>query len=398
MTSERTKTVNTNSYDGLLKHLKPGDIIVTSAAPAAKGNKLVEAAQQVYSAGSRVVQGDFTHAALYTGKGKAIDIRVGQPASERAVSDILHRLDARVVRPKVDHAQRAQAVQFARGLVQAGAKYDANPLHFAKVLASDLVHVKARPPEEADENLICSNLVSRAYGQTAFSPKKDNDLLMPKDFLHSPVTRPVAHFRNPGRHDVTRRMELKTAAVDTALLPHQQRVVERMRHQPGLVVAHGLGSGKTLTSIATAEDQGGDVGVVVPAALRSNYEKELGKHVTTKRNANYDISSLQSVARGHVPMGKKLLGFGYDSALPEKVNESANQLDHGQDEADPVHGSVRLAGRRRGDRAHHGHEDARADGDRAGLGIAEEADPVGGRQDAEDGYEAGGEVSAIALH
>lgn len=307
MTSKTKETVSTNSYGGLLKHLKPGDIIVTSAAPAAKGNKVIETAQKAYSGVSRVIQGDFTHAALYTGGGKAIDIRVGQPASERAVSDILHRLDARVVRPSVDHSQRREAVQYARGLVQAGATYDANPLHFAKVLASDLVHVKARPPEEASKNLICSNLVSRAYGRTVFSPKKDNDLLMPKDFLNSPATRPIAHFRNPGRHDVTQRAELKVAAVDTTLLPHQQRVVERMRNQPGLVVAHGLGSGKTLTSIATAEDQGGDVGVVVPAALRSNYEKELGKHISGKRDANYDISSLQGVARGHVPSGKKLL-------------------------------------------------------------------------------------------
>lgn len=297
---------STNSYDRLRGQLKPGDIIVTSAAPARKGQgKLVEVAQKAYSVGSRVVQGDFTHAAIYTGRGKAVDIRVGQPASERPLHEVIKKLDARVVRPKVDPGLRRQAVSYAKDLVKQQATYDPNPLHFAKVLASDLVHLKAKPPEEVSKNLICSNLVSRAYGNTRFSDKKDNDLLMPKDFLSSDLTEPVVQFKNPGRHDV--QMRMKSAAVGTALLPHQQRVVERMRSQPGLVVAHGLGSGKTLTSIATAEDQGGDVGVVVPAALRSNYEKELGKHIVDGRNANYDISSLQAVSRGHIPAGKRLL-------------------------------------------------------------------------------------------
>lgn len=93
----------------------------------------------------------------------------------------------------------------------------------------------------------------------------------------------------------------KAADVATPLRPHQQRVVERMRKQPGLVVAHGLGSGKTLTSLATAEDQGGATNVVVPAALQGNYRKEIDKHVVSPR-ADYNIQSLQGITRkGSVP-------------------------------------------------------------------------------------------------
>lgn len=87
----------------------------------------------------------------------------------------------------------------------------------------------------------------------------------------------------------------KTADIQTQLQPHQQRVLERLRTQPGLVVAHGLGSGKSLSSLAVAEDTGGTTKVVVPAALQENYRKEIEKHVVAPR-ADYQISSLQREA------------------------------------------------------------------------------------------------------
>lgn len=98
----------------------------------------------------------------------------------------------------------------------------------------------------------------------------------------------------------------KIAKVETALQPHQQRVVDRIQKQPGLVVAHGLGSGKSLSSIAAAEQLGLPTSVVVPKPLIANYEKELAKHVVN-RDADYDIQSLQRVARGHTPEGKLLI-------------------------------------------------------------------------------------------
>jgi SNF2 family DNA or RNA helicase len=92
----------------------------------------------------------------------------------------------------------------------------------------------------------------------------------------------------------------KSNAVRTALQPHQQRVVDRIQRddQPGLVVAHGMGSGKTLSGIAAAEALGGTARVIVPASLQSNFSKEIAKHQDpNKRDAKYEIDSMQRIAR-----------------------------------------------------------------------------------------------------
>lgn len=66
---------------------------------------------------------------------------------------------------------------------------------------------------------------------------------------------------------------------DDDLQPHQKRVIARLRHPntTGLVVAHGLGSGKTRTAIEAHKALGGEADVVLPAALRANYQKETEK-------------------------------------------------------------------------------------------------------------------------
>lgn len=100
----------------------------------------------------------------------------------------------------------------------------------------------------------------------------------------------------------------KAAEVGTELKPHQRRVVERIQKQPGLVVAHGMGSGKTLSSIAAAEALGGPTTVLVPAALKSNYQKELEKHITGTPSAEYDVGSLQRAAvTGDIAPSKMLI-------------------------------------------------------------------------------------------
>ena len=99
----------------------------------------------------------------------------------------------------------------------------------------------------------------------------------------------------------------KLSDVATELQPHQKRVVERIKSQPGLVVAHGMGSGKTLSSLAAAEELGMPTSVVVPAALQANYRKEMSKHLTGKKT-KYTISSMQRAARaGAVPEGQLLV-------------------------------------------------------------------------------------------
>lgn len=80
--------------------------------------------------------------------------------------------------------------------------------------------------------------------------------------------------------------------------PYQQRVVRRIQSpsQPGLVVAHGVGSGKTRTSIEAYKQLGLPTNVIVPAALQANYAKELEKWVGEDRG-DLDIMSQQALAR-----------------------------------------------------------------------------------------------------
>jgi SNF2 family DNA or RNA helicase len=87
---------------------------------------------------------------------------------------------------------------------------------------------------------------------------------------------------------------VKFAALKTELLPHQQRVIDRLREQEGLLVAHGLGTGKTLASIGVADALGGRTEALVPASLQANYAKEIEKHVKGKPNIN--IRSMQGAA------------------------------------------------------------------------------------------------------
>ena len=59
-------------------------------------------------------------------------------------------------------------------------------------------------------------------------------------------------------------------------LPHQQRAVDKLlkSDQPGLILWHGLGSGKTRTSIEAYKALHMPTSVIVPASLAGNYRKE----------------------------------------------------------------------------------------------------------------------------
>lgn len=122
-------------------------------------------------------------------------------------------------------------------------------------------------------------------------------------------------------------LQEKIGELNTELQPHQQRVVDRLHHQDGLLAIHGLGSGKTLTSLAVADDQGLPATAVVPAALQGNYRKEMQKHFEPGTAPNIDVASMQGTAvrrkpvetgtlivdeahrlRDHSSLGAKILG------------------------------------------------------------------------------------------
>src|ERR1700675_1584679 len=91
--------------------------------------------------------------------------------------------------------------------------------------------------------------------------------------------------------------ELQAIAKEAALKPgielqpQQVDAVEKAKHTTGLLLNWGVGSGKTIGSMAIAEQKGGNVLVVVPAALRENYRKQLLHSVTADRQKAYTIIS-----------------------------------------------------------------------------------------------------------
>lgn len=75
------------------------------------------------------------------------------------------------------------------------------------------------------------------------------------------------------------------------LQAHQESAVEQSHTSPGMILNWGLGSGKTIGSMAVAEEKGGNVLVVVPASLRENYKKQLRQAVTPDRHKHYTVIS-----------------------------------------------------------------------------------------------------------
>jgi superfamily II DNA or RNA helicase len=87
---------------------------------------------------------------------------------------------------------------------------------------------------------------------------------------------------------------------EVQLQDHQQRIADRISaDDPRLLVYHGLGSGKSLSALAAAEmahrNSDSQYGIVVPASLRGNFEKEIKKFT---RNSNPEIMSYTGLALG----------------------------------------------------------------------------------------------------
>ena len=82
----------------------------------------------------------------------------------------------------------------------------------------------------------------------------------------------------------------------TPLQPHQQRVIDKLKASHGVLVAHGVGSGKTLASIAAAEAMGLPIEAIVPAPLIANYHKEMAKHLG-KEPGDARVRSYEKVVR-----------------------------------------------------------------------------------------------------
>lgn len=81
---------------------------------------------------------------------------------------------------------------------------------------------------------------------------------------------------------------------------HQKRVLSRLDETKGLIAAHSMGSGKTLTALRaiekTLKNKSGDILVTVPAPLVSNIKEESIKHKIDISDPRVSILSYEQAA------------------------------------------------------------------------------------------------------
>jgi len=86
---------------------------------------------------------------------------------------------------------------------------------------------------------------------------------------------------------------------DVQLQEHQERIKRRLQEGDNrLLLYHGLGSGKSLSSLAAAEAAGGPYAAVAPASLKPNYEKEIEKFTEGSRP---EVFSYTGLGMGKMP-------------------------------------------------------------------------------------------------
>jgi len=122
------------------------------------------------------------------------------------------------------------------------------------------------------------------------------------------------------------RAGVKAAALKTQLLPHQQRVIERLQEedQPGLVAIHGLGSGKTLTALGAQDALGVPGAFVVPASLQENLRKEQARHVEDPQPTK--LVSMQGMAAKGQPVTAPFLAIDEAHRARDPGSETFHQL------------------------------------------------------------------------
>ena len=70
----------------------------------------------------------------------------------------------------------------------------------------------------------------------------------------------------------------KIAGTTSQPKDYQKRVLKKLEKEQALLLYHGTGSGKTLTSLLAAADQDLEASIIGPASLKHNFPKERAKH------------------------------------------------------------------------------------------------------------------------
>ena len=185
----------------LQKRLEPGDILVTSTA---KSKSILDRA---WDMASRSVQGDKTHASMYVGGGKVVEMING--IRHRPLEESLRRIEGVALRPNLHKAVRAAVAKKLVVRIQSeGDQLQYNSLPFVAKAVAERYATKRLFKDDTTEpgRYTCSGLIADAYkDKMRIVPNKGTGYAIPRDFLESPMLTPVVTYRNSKRHDIARR-------------------------------------------------------------------------------------------------------------------------------------------------------------------------------------------------
>jgi hypothetical protein len=184
----------------LLKHLKPGDVFVTTAEPIRGGSALSRTVGRVYQKGYKALQGDYSHAGVYVGDGKIMEVD-DAGLRHRSLASALARKDAKFLRPAVSDEEREGVVTKLHQMAKdkRDISYASNPF-FLKVISKIAIPKgpmdKSHKKEIERKKFICSNFVSNAYeGVASFRDDKPTGYITPKDLHDSRSAQPVIEYK-----------------------------------------------------------------------------------------------------------------------------------------------------------------------------------------------------------
>jgi superfamily II DNA or RNA helicase len=114
--------------------------------------------------------------------------------------------------------------------------------------------------------------------------------------------------------------------INLKLLQHQQEAVDKYKKSNSILLYHGIGSGKTATSIAATS--GDSAEVVVPASLRENFKKELKKFNIKN---DYKIKSYHHFAKYGPESGVETIIIDE----PQKIGRTSSAISQKMVESSP---------------------------------------------------------------
>lgn len=212
--------------------MKPGDIVLMTPQPTADdAGLLTRMGANVFGAVSGAIQGKYTHAGIYAGNGKVIDIRAETGVRKVPLKDLTKDLSIAVVRPNVHARVRAQAVQKAEGYYKNRDKIEYHVPDLIPAAASAFMDIGEKPINE--NQVICSSMVANAFGKHKIAPGVARHATKPVDFLKSPRVKYI------GDYD-TNKVSARKMFDPNALIPVEQDVANRVALHSAMAQAGGV--------------------------------------------------------------------------------------------------------------------------------------------------------------